>query len=389
MHLKKSSLLALLFFFSLTDSRAQAEVSDTFVKGELGLKTEALAFFRDNEYDGDIQKGYTLPGAWVRPALTYNPLDSIHLELGASGLFYSGANKYPCWAYHDIAKWKGNQYQSGVHLLPWFRAEMKMGHFDIVLGDIYGGTTHRLPTPLYNKEQILSADPEMGAQIRFDTRCYHLDVFCNWQSFQFREDSHQEAFTVGLTTRYTPFRGRFWEDVEFNGAVLVQHRGGELDATDDGVQTLCNGSLGVAWDKTLPVGVVNHLRAELDVMGCYQQAGHMWPFDTGLALHGSFTTTILHDLHAQLGYLHAPSHFVTLYGNPFFSTISLKHPELTFTSQRTAYLDFGYSHTFARHYTFGTNLEAFYTAPGGGKGAFTFSFGLYMHINPEFLLKKF
>ena len=94
----------------------------------LKVELNALAFFRDNEYDSQITRGYSLPGTWLQPKLTYNPITPIHLELGLHGLILDGANKYPNYAYHDIATWKGNQYTSGVHLLPWFRAQADLRH---------------------------------------------------------------------------------------------------------------------------------------------------------------------------------------------------------------------------------------------------------------------
>lgn len=372
-----------------SNAYGQETISHDFTAKELSITVEGMAFLRDNEYDSDISKGYTLPGAWLRPTVQYNPLDNIHLEAGVSGLFYEGANKYPNYAYHDIAKWKGNQYQGGVHLLPWLRAEMKTGHFDFVLGDIYGGTAHHFITPLYNKEQVLSADPEMGAQILFNSKAIKADVFCNWQSFQFEEDTHQEAFTIGISASATPFKAEGWNNLSFNLQTLVQHRGGELDTTTDGVQTICNGAIGLAWDKSFVQRGFNHLRIEGNVLGCYQQKGELWHFNSGLAYDASATMTFCRDLHLQAGHFIAPKNFITLYGNPYFSTVSLKYPEMKFTGNSTTYFDFGYSHTWAGAYTFGANLEAFNAKPEGGKNEFVFSFGLYMIFKPKFILKSF
>lgn len=362
----------------------------SFKAGELSVQVEGIAFFRDNEYDSDVARGYTLPGVWLRPAFVYNPLSNVHLELGISGLFFSGANKYPNYAYHDIAKWKGNQYQDGLHLLPWFRAEMKTGHFDFILGDIYGGTNHHFITPLYNNEQILSADPEMGAQILFSSKYFKSDLFINWQSFQFNLDTHQEAFELGFSSIIGPFNKGSWKNISFPIAILAQHRGGELDDIENGVQTICNGSAGIAWDKTYPVGRnINHLRFEGDVLGCMQQAGHLWDFNKGIAFHTAGTMTFLNDLHAQLGYFCAPSNFISIFGNPNFSTISLKHTDIKYTSMNTLYLDFGYSHTFGKAYTLGANVEVINDYPGGGIKDVVYTFGLHIIVKPEFILKKF
>ena len=69
-------------------------IDTTDVKA-LKVELNALAFFRDNEYDSQITRGYSLPGTWLQPKLTYNPITPIHLELGLHGLILDGANKYP------------------------------------------------------------------------------------------------------------------------------------------------------------------------------------------------------------------------------------------------------------------------------------------------------
>ena len=208
------------------------------------MELNALAFFRDNEYDSQITRGYSLPGTWLQPKLTYNPITSIHLELGLHGLILDGANKYPNYAYHDIATWKGNQYTSGVHLLPWFRAQADLRHLTFVLGNIYGAQNHQLIDPLYNPEQNISADPEMGVQILLERKYIHLDTWLNWQSYIYELDTHQEAFTVGVNSRiqWNSPASRFHWSTPIQ--LLIQHRGGEQDVTELGVQTLCNASAG-------------------------------------------------------------------------------------------------------------------------------------------------
>ena len=53
-------------------------------KGELRATIDALAFFRDNEYNSkDVLKGYTLPGMWLMPTLSYQPLSNLRIEAGA------------------------------------------------------------------------------------------------------------------------------------------------------------------------------------------------------------------------------------------------------------------------------------------------------------------
>lgn len=361
---------------------------DTADTQALKLELNALSFFRDNEYDSHIVKGYSLPGTWLQPKLTYNPISSIHVEVGAHAMILNGANKHPNYAYHDIATWKGSQYQSGAHVLPWFRAQADLKHLSVVLGDIYGAQNHRLIDPMFNPEQNISADPEMGFQLLLDRKHIHLDTWLNWQSYIFKEDTHQEAFTVGINSTIKwnnkPSRVQWSTPIQ----LLIQHRGGEQDTTQLGVQTLCNASIGVRMDYTLVnTRALTLFTAEANVLGSYQQSGNLWPFDTGMAAHAAVGATLWDRMGLRLGYLEAPKQYANLYGSPFLGTISIKEPGRTFQGMHTAYLRADYTHTFACAYKLGAQVEAI-SANTPGEHDLCFSMGIYLRVDPSILLKK-
>lgn len=414
---KKSFFLPLLFLLSCAAGRAgvpsvetdslTADLSGRLVATETEIDTsqtyclnadvEALAFFQDNEYDGPVSKGYSVPGVWLRPRLTYIPYPQIKLELGLHALIYDGANKYPCYAYRDIATWKGNQYQSGSHVLPFFRAQARLGKADVVLGNLYGGSQHGLALPLYNPELNLTADPEMGAQLRLALPYYHLDTWIDWQSYIFEQDTHQEAFSVGVVQRIRFNRKpRAWE-FSVPLQVVLQHRGGEQDNTYLGVQTLVNAAAGVSvqWNARRPTLT----RMNIDIYGleAWQQSGKLWPFDLGAAFFGSVSADLWDALRLKGGVFHSKD-FVSLYGAPFFGSCSTKTTGGRFTRMTTGYWSVEYSKTFSRRYVFGAKAEGYvscsgdlYLPSGVEKGGVhnAFSFGLYLKIHPRFLLKNF
>ncbi|MBQ0019838.1 MAG: hypothetical protein KBT39_04870 [Bacteroidales bacterium] len=407
---------------------------DSLQDQTLRLDIDAVGFFHDNEYQSKLQDGYSLPGVRITPHLAYKPISPINIELGASMLIFNGTNRYPNFAYHDISTWKGNQYQKGAHVLPWVRLQASLKHLDVVVGNIYGGANHNCITPLYNPEQNLSADPETGIQILLARPHIKLDTWLNWQSYIFKTDTHQEAFTVGTTAKimwgrqsssqypttmlkkgitiYTPIQ------------LLVQHRGGEQDDTNFGVQTLCNASAGVgmSWTPKTPTGqkrnkAFNNLDAQLNAMASYQQAGQLWPFNTGFAWHMGVSSHWFSHLSISADYQHSPKQFITLYGNPFFSTVSLKNggthiePDGTLKGQyehqyngmHHIRLGIDYQYTFAKAYTLGAAAELFSLHGRNDKGTssnpadmtsaklheFSFSFGLYLRVSPSIILKKF
>ena len=244
---------------------------------QLAIEADNISFFKDNEYAGHVLKGYSLPGFWLNLKGVYQPLKFLKLEFGAHGLVYSGAYKYPSYAYHDIAEWKGNQYQKGTHILPYFRTHLQLKSWNLVLGNLYGGMNHNLIAPLYNPELDLTADPEFGFQVLYDSPRFHFDAWVNWQSFIFDIDSHQEAFTVGMSSEYKFNEVSSPVHYYMPFQITAQHRGGEQDTiTTNSVQTLCNGALGFGVKWNLNRKAVKEVNWETDLLMHYQQAGKLW-----------------------------------------------------------------------------------------------------------------
>lgn len=365
----------------------------------LRLMVESLLFFQDNEYDGGMTKGYTLPGAWLQPRLIYTPQANIQLELGLHALTYHGANKYPNYAFRDIALWKGSQYQEGAHILPVFRAVARLGNFTLVLGDLYARDNHGLILPLYNPELLITADPEKGFQLRYERPRYQLDTWVDWQSFIFDQVHHQEAFTIGLNQKIwltNPRNTRFSLTTPIQ--ILAQHRGGEQDATEMGVQTISNASLGLHARWHVGQKVLNAVEFEAHRLLAYQQAGDMWPFNVGHAWWAGAAVDMFSALRCRLGAFMAKD-FVSLYGVPFFSTLSTKVVGGRFSSINTAYWGLEYSKVLGKYITLGAKLNGYLTGVGqlavpngevrSSEVQHAFSVGLYLRANPNFLLRLF
>ena len=366
--------------------------------GELSVELDNISFFKDNEYAGTVMKGYSLPGMWLEPKVVYYPLKNMKLELGAHALIYSGAYKFPNYAYHDIATWKGNQYQRGTHILPYFRAQLALSHVNLILGDIYGGSNHCLIAPLYSPELNLTADPEMGLQFLYDSRHLHLDAWVNWLSYIFEEDTHQEAFIVGVSSliKYNDPKARFHYYTPVQ--MTIQHRGGEQDTIyTNSVQTLMNGSVGagVTWNVNRPV--LKRVNVEVDAVAYYQQAGHLWPFDKGVGLYAAAYTD-LKDIRVKGGYFMSKD-FISLLGIPYFGSVSTKEEGAFYNDPQTLFLSVEYSRSFGKHYALGAKADIYQYLPGtmtkaDGEvikpgSATSFSFGVYLRVNPSFLIKKF
>lgn len=410
--MKKQSIFSLLFFASClaTVFPAGGQINETVFhtdykidpdkKGNLYFELDNLSFFKDNEFDGNTQNGYTLPGLWVEPKLVFYPLKNIKIEAGAYLLKYWGANKYPSSvAYKQLPSWNSDRYQRGFHALPFFRAQIALSdHVDLVLGDIYGGANHNLIDPLYNPEQNLTSDPEAGLQLLYESRFLKLDAWANWESFIFQDSPYQEAFTFGLSARVKLNKPESRLHVYVPLQVIMQHRGGEIDTiTTSSVQTWANlaGGVGVAYN--INYGILKRINLELAAAYFSEQAGDNLPFDNGYGFYPELSVDV-YDFRIKAAYWKCKD-FISLLGSPFYGAVSTANGGMTF--HRPGLVCFGaeYCRTFGKGFSLGIDVDvvnqlgttSFQPEKGWANetSALSFSAGVYFRMNPSILLKKF
>lgn len=398
----------------LTTANAKAQVSvhidsllfenshriDSASCGELRLNFDALCFFRDNEYKGCLSKGYTLPGYRLQPTVSYQPLKNLHVEVGVSMLHYWGANKYPNLNYSDISTWKGDQTQTGFHLLPFFNVQLAVSrNFNLILGNIYGGANHRLIEPLYNQENALSADPEMGVQMQWQTKPLDFDVWVNWESFIFDKDTHQEAFTFGLSTRFKANRPERRTHVYFPLQVVMQHRGGEInpDAEQRQVKTWMNAAAGVGVTIHTDNSILTRLNAEADVAYYRQMTGALLPFDNGKGVYLKAEADIWR--FCLRGAYWDSSKFISIFGNPLYGSVGIHNRDFQMQRNRTVCAQLSYAQELGKGFSWGVQADVFNTLPTdnfvvgdkvyNNNNKVSLAAGIYLRVKPSFLLKKF
>lgn len=398
--------LNLLLFFailsSVTGVHAEDKPSWTIDSAEvknLNFTLNSTLFFQDNEFDTPLMRGYTLPGFKLRPSVNYRPNANVSVDLGLYMFKFWGTDSYPNLSYTDICEWTGKENVTrGFHLMPFFRVQMASdGGLNLVIGSIYGGMYHRLLTPLYAPELNLTADPESGAQILYRNSWLDFDTWINWESFIYKNDVHQEAFTFGVSTRFKYNKEESRLHLYTPLQILFQHRGGEIDTIyHNSVQTLFNGATGIGVRYDVNHRSVKGIGLEADVLGYNQQVGQLFPIDRGWALylHGSLDVAAIR---TRFGFYESHK-FVTLLGYPFLGSISVSNPGLTFDRYSTIFAGMEYSHEFAPGYMFGAEAKIYHHLPAMGYlngedrryGSSTGFYGaIYFRINPSFLIKSF
>lgn len=388
------SQVALIGWFMLCINTARAQIDDKIFlqataidsanTGNLSLSFNSLNFFKNNEYNRAYTSGYTLPGANLTTLLTYQPMRNATISLGAYFIRYWGAETYPTMAYRDIPQWKGKQFSKGAHIVPMLRGQLQLSdRLDVVLGSIYGKSNHRLIEPLYNPELNMMADPETGLQFIYLSPYLDFDTWVNWESFIFRNDVHNESFIFGFSgkIKLNPANQKLHFFVPIQ--MLAHHRGGEIDTiTQKSAFSSFNMGLGVG------ANLQGKLPLTLAVYGLtYSQSkGYdVFSFDKGWALYAVATTTYQH-FKMQAAYWYC-NRFISLLGSPFFSAGDLHDNKIRYERSQLAQLSGAYQLYENDDLCFGASVDTYW---GFAKRAgFSFGTGVYLRINPHFVLKHF
>jgi hypothetical protein len=408
----KISVLIFFILFLLSGQVAYAQMEerlfttdyqiDSLQKGQLSIEMDNLSFYKNNEYGSTIQKGYTLPGFWLQLKAVYYPLTNLKLEVGAHSTWFWGTTRYPAIAYkNSIPTLNGKDYYNIVHVLPYFRANLALSNnVSVVLGDIYGGANHRLIDPLFNPELNLSTDPEKGVQLLYKTKWLDFDMWLDWTSFIYNRDTIQESFVAGGSARikFNSPESRFHVYLPVQG--LAYHKGGELDITDTNIQTIMNGAFGAGLRWNVKGRVIEYVNAEAYMTGYVFPKGGTSYFDRGRGYYSKIAVQ-LKDFNINTSYW-SSGNFFSVFGNAFYSTISTKLDDMIYYNPKMLNFNVDYSRVLGKGFAFGVKAEAYYYVSGKmyslktgafepspfGKNA-NFSVGVYLRLNPSFLIKQF
>ena len=375
---------------------------DSLRKGQLSIEMDNLSFYKNNEYGSTVQKGYTLPGFWLQLKAVYYPLSNLKLEVGAHSTWFWGTTRYPAIAYkNSIPTLNGKDYYNIVHVLPYFRANLALSkNVSVVLGDTYGGANHRLIDPLYNPELNLSTDPEKGVQVLYKTKWLDLDLWVDWTSFIYNRDTIQESFVAGgsASIKLNSPETRFHVYLPVQG--LAYHKGGELDVTDTNIETIMNGALGAGIKWNVNGRVINYINTEVFMAGYSIPKGRTSHFDHGRGYYSKVAFQ-MKDFNISTSYW-SSNDFFSVFGNAFYSSISTKLDGMIYYKPKLLNLNIDYSRTLGKGFAFGVKAEVFYYLSGKmysvKTGVFepsafgsntNFSVGVYLRLNPSFLIKQY
>jgi len=194
--------------------------------GKVSLNTSALFFIKNNEYKGPFTRGFTGIGAILKPELQFVIDPKASLNVGYYFLKYSGIN-------------------TSTEALPLFSFTYDWtDHISLTLGAIEGNLHHQLDQAHYQIDQYYQQHVEYGFQCSIKSKVLQSELWLDWRQFIKRNDPFPEKFIVGFNNRVKVIdRSNF--NFIFESENIMGHIGGEIDASNEAVQTTLNAKLGI------------------------------------------------------------------------------------------------------------------------------------------------
>lgn len=381
--------------YNMFDSNYNIDSNNTKI---LFLNINNLNFFKNNEFHGENSFGYTLPGFYICPTISYQPNNRINIEIGANLIRFYGAEKYPFLTYSGLSQWKAEKYQYGFHITPFYRAEMKLiDNLNIVFGNLYRNNNHGLISPMYDKELNYSSDLEEGLQILYNSKYIDIDTWLNWENFIFKGNSNSEIFSIGISSRINIIDNKnsnLYIPISFIG----KHIGGEGDSSiTHEKENWINYNLGIGYGYKIKDKYFNKIGLEINMLNSEHKLKTYYPLGFGRGLYSNLFA-YSKDLELELGYWTSKD-YVPILGNNLFGNISKQNETYVFDNTNMIFLNLEYKLIYQEDYCFGLDFQYYYTFPNIRKsvlleypkhnnGVSSFSFGIYLRLNPKIRIKK-
>lgn len=341
------------------------ETPDSAQNHSLFLQIDNSTFFKNNEYFGNIAKGYSLLGFHLTPRLTYHPNEKIKLSAGTQLLNYYGRE--------DELK---------VSILLSFHYQFHK-NVSLTLGNIRGTLNHRLIEPLFDYERFLTNNTENGIRFLWDSDKLFADLWLDWEQQILYNDPFQEKFNVGLSLNYQLFtRDSYTLSVPFQNT--VRHHGGQINSNNEPLVTIFNNATGLQLTKNYPDCFFHTLKTSAYVAN-YQDLS---PTKQQMFIDGTAFYSTLEFFHNNfnflLGYWYGKQ-FIAPLGNPLYETYSRTNIFVEEPIRQLLTAKINYHQNIANGIFLNVRLEPFMDLMSGN---IEYSYGLIIILKENFFLKK-
>ncbi len=223
-----------------------------YEKSKLKVGLENCNFVWNNEFFSPIVNGYTLIGYFLKPTLDYQISPNITLKGGVHLLKYSGIDNFS-------------------KIQPIYAITYNKNDFSFTMGTIDNALNHRLSNVLFLSERYFTNNLENGMQVFWKTDKIFLDMWLDWRKFIFKNDNEKERLTFGISSKIKYKDSGKWR-LSFPMALLIDHKGGQIDVSDEGVKTIINSSGGVKFDYLLKTKWITKIEIKNQLFGFYDNS---------------------------------------------------------------------------------------------------------------------
>lgn len=369
-------LVFLLFSVSQLNAQNLAKLYDPYKTSDsadvkvLNFRIESLGFFQNNEYLGNFVAGYTLPGVLLRPVLTYSPTDGLFLEAGAHLLKYNGRDQM-------------------TYTLPWLSLRYNFSkNFSVVTGNLNQNYGHGLLEQLWEPERIYTDKPEAGLQFLYSGEKLNAQTWVSWEQFIQKNDPFQEHFTFGLTGDFRAYQNSALS-LKLPFQVLFYHQGGEININPTGprpqVQTHANFAAG--WELAVNIGEkVKSFNLNGYWLGydAVTKDSNTQPFNSG---HAYLIEASAHtrESHVSLSYWNAYQ-FIAPKGRILYQSVSDSKPGFSQADRSMVSAKYFWQKKIAKDAHVAFQVESYIDTQTRD---FSYSYGFFLLLNQDFLLKKY
>lgn len=213
---------------------------------ELYLAMRASGFFNNNEFFDTYVEGYTLIGNYFQPVLYYYFSPDFSVSGGAHLLKYHGQEGFA-----NVRPWLS------VHYHPSEKLRISLGSFN-------KGAILDLPEPLYMFENQFTDLTGSGIMIDYRGKWWNSVSWLDWISFIEQGDPFREEFVFGHSGAFTLF-GDESHSLKIPYYILAEHKGGQINISDEPVETRMDFGGGLEWSKDYNLGIFNKILLKADI----------------------------------------------------------------------------------------------------------------------------
>jgi len=330
---------------------------------KLYFRLENIDFLKNNEYTGDMVKGYTLIGSWMRPKLVYYPSEKLRIESGGHFLKYQGREEFD-------------------HVSFWFNTHYRLfNELSVVFGNLNNNANHHLIRPLFEPEQYLTEKPEAGIQFLFNNRWLSSDLWLNWEQFILSEDPFQEHFTFGWSSDFQLW-SRGLSRIGIPLQLIISHKGGQIDTSEEPVQTIRNNALGISFSRDLTSPVLKQWSITAWYTSFKDASGtKKFAYDKG---NGLLLEAYIDSRYGRVTGNYWNAHqYIAPKGMELFQSVSTKIPGHSVTDREIISLNYDINKQVMRGANFGFSLETHYDLRAEN---LSYVWGFFFTFNESFFI---